>query len=404
MRFRQSYALIAQKCRVPDYGHPETDVLALVKSWLERKDHGQWLMIIDDADDAQLFPGRLAGSAKGSASNEEGDLSRYIPECTHGSILITSRNRKVALGLSTTAGVFQVRQLNNDESVQLLRTRLVGDHLESDELSALSSLLEYLPLALVQAAASVEEYQIPISEYLKLLKESDQALANSLSKEFENAWTDRGGPCSVTTTWILSFELIQQQNPLAGELLLLLSLFDRQAIPKEFLFSYSKQRKDQTPIGPLELTSSIGVLKGFSFVAEEMDGSLYMHRLTQLVIREWLVKHRRMEHFAGQALLAVLHKYPNVNFYNRATCRKYHPHACAVLQFEGSGSMDERYGKAALFQRIGAFLLEDGQVGESVRWLEECCQWGGPIPRGRQPTPTAITVRTCKSLPSQWTG
>ena len=42
-------------------GHadPEADLLSLVKRWLERKEQGCWLMIIDNADDAQLWAGLL---------------------------------------------------------------------------------------------------------------------------------------------------------------------------------------------------------------------------------------------------------------------------------------------------------------------------------------------------------
>src|ERR1044071_339865 len=54
-RFRQAYASIAHECQVPGYDDPKTDLLPLVKTWLESKDRGRWLMVIDNADDAQLF-------------------------------------------------------------------------------------------------------------------------------------------------------------------------------------------------------------------------------------------------------------------------------------------------------------------------------------------------------------
>ena len=48
-----------------EYGGPTTtrraDMLLLIKGWLERKDGGRWLIIIDNADDTQVFFG---GSVK----------------------------------------------------------------------------------------------------------------------------------------------------------------------------------------------------------------------------------------------------------------------------------------------------------------------------------------------------
>ncbi|KAK4031516.1 hypothetical protein C8A01DRAFT_21269, partial [Parachaetomium inaequale] len=50
-RFRQAYVYITQECQVPGYDDPKADVLLLVKAWLERKEHGLWLIVIDNADD-----------------------------------------------------------------------------------------------------------------------------------------------------------------------------------------------------------------------------------------------------------------------------------------------------------------------------------------------------------------
>ncbi|XP_044716548.1 PIF1 protein [Hirsutella rhossiliensis] len=54
-RFRQSFNTIAQDCKIPGYDNPKTDVLLLVKRWLEKKDCGRWLLVIDNTDDMELF-------------------------------------------------------------------------------------------------------------------------------------------------------------------------------------------------------------------------------------------------------------------------------------------------------------------------------------------------------------
>ena len=64
-------------------------------------------------------------------------------------------------------------------------------------------------------------------------------------------------------------------------------LLERPAIPSVFLPSYSKQQSKQQPEpqagGEVQLTEAVGALKAFSFVVEEKDHGLNMHRLVQLV-------------------------------------------------------------------------------------------------------------------------
>ncbi|KAK4241609.1 hypothetical protein C8A03DRAFT_40961 [Achaetomium macrosporum] len=227
-RFRQAYASITQECQVPGYDDPKADVLALVKAWLERKDRGRWLMVIDNANDKELFFGIPADCSSNDASSDAG-LS-------------------LAMGHPPT----EVGAMNDTESKKLLRTKLTESP-ASDELSTLSSQLEYLPLALVQAAAFIEANTIPMSEYLQLLEKSDQNLVDLLSEEFETGGRDSETPRAVAETWILSFEKIQRQNALTSELLSLMSFFDRHAIPWEFLSHYIEGQQGREIGGEIQL-------------------------------------------------------------------------------------------------------------------------------------------------------
>jgi hypothetical protein len=112
------------------------DVLPLVKRWLESKDRGRWLMVVDNADDARPF-GLL------------GDLGQWIPECAHGSILVTTRNKEAGSRLIQGKRLIEVGKMDDSESKLLLLEKLEADGLDPGELSILSSRLEHLPLALV---------------------------------------------------------------------------------------------------------------------------------------------------------------------------------------------------------------------------------------------------------------
>jgi tetratricopeptide (TPR) repeat protein len=359
---------------VPGYDNPKEDVLLLVKAWLERKERGRWLMVLDNADDMQLFFGQHVGPANASPSSHEESLGRHLPECPHGAILVTTRNKQAGSRLTKGKRPIEVGKMDEGETDQLLRARLDGINVAPSESSALSSRLEHLPLALVQAAAFIQENTITIGEYLRLLDKSDQHVVDLLSEEFETDERDSETPRAVAETWILSFEQIQRQNPFAGELLSLMSLLYRQAIPLDFLCRYRKQQQDQEVRGEIQLTTALGVLKAFAFVAEEKDHGLDMHRLVQLVTRKWLVKKGRMRHFAGQALLAVSHCYPFGRYENWAVCSAYLAHAYAVLGGEGTGSRDEKAGKATLLHSVAGFFNYRGQWKDAERFQLEAVE------------------------------
>ncbi|KAK6449817.1 hypothetical protein FP744_10006067 [Trichoderma asperellum] len=106
-RFRQSYASIAKKCNIRGHDDPKADILLLVCSWLKLQNKMQWLMIVDNADDVDLFfPNQLRKGSPGEDGHKttpttttltNSGLARYIPDCDHGSVLITTRDKKAGL-------------------------------------------------------------------------------------------------------------------------------------------------------------------------------------------------------------------------------------------------------------------------------------------------------------------
>ncbi|KAK4241610.1 hypothetical protein C8A03DRAFT_30191 [Achaetomium macrosporum] len=309
-----AYASIAQECQVPGYDDPKADVLLLVKGWLERKYRGPWLMVIDNADDIQLFFGGPANSSCGNASSASsyvGKLELYIPEPAHGSPLITTRNKQVGLRLAKGNIPIELEKMDDVESEKLLRTRLKD-------------------------------------EYLRLLNTSDQALVDLLSEEFETVGRDSGTPRAVAETWILSFEQIQRQNT-------------------------KKQGQEQR--GEIQLTKALGVLKPFCFVVEDKGHRFDMHHLVQIVTQKWLGRRGTISQFAEQALLVVSQAYPFGNYENRAICSAYLSHVYAVLKFDGTGSEGERVAKASLLHGAGGLFYYQGQWKDAEKFLEQAAGW-----------------------------
>ncbi|KAF6823032.1 kinesin light chain [Colletotrichum plurivorum] len=401
-RMRSSFVSIATECKVPGYNDPKVDILATVYDWLMRRDQGSWLMILDNADDAELFF---------PTTNTDDSLGQYIPECAHGSILVTTRNKQAALKLAKGKPPIELDTMNDQESQQLLRAGLGGwaSGLDTQETNDLTSRLERLPLALAQAAAFMEANTMGVGEYLDMLRDSDQAVVDLLGEDFETVGRDRSAPRAVAETWMVSFEQIKKQSPLAAELLSLMSFFDRQAIPVEFLVSNSTQGLDEkgkevwlhgiidnykpwisvgfsdkskqpTAKGwswrEARVKKALGILKAFSFVTAGADLSLSVHRLVRLVTRKWLERdRRRRDSLYWHALSVATEAFPYSNLdvgVDWETAAKYLPHVSSVVglqQRSGGASTAERLCRAVLCHKAGEFFCFRGQPREAEEYL-----------------------------------
>ena len=89
--------------------------------------------------------------------------------------------------------------------------------------------MDGLPLALDQAGAYIEETSCSLGDYLELFQTRQVQL---LRRRGEVA-SDH--PASVVATWSLSFEKVEQANPLASDLLRLCAFLHPDAIPEEIL-------------------------------------------------------------------------------------------------------------------------------------------------------------------------
>jgi hypothetical protein len=114
--------------------------------------------------------------------------------------------------------------------------------------------------------------------------------------------------------------------------------------------------------GLLELEKALSILKAFSFVSKgQVDESLSVHRLIQLVVRKWLIENGTSQEFAGKALLAVSDLYPYGSYENRRICGDYLPYAYAILSYEGYSSTTETIARSSLLHCAAGFLLSQGQ-------------------------------------------
>lgn len=111
----KDYQEIAKAARLVGAENPKVDQLQLVKEWLESENSGDWLMVIDNADDEELFFGQDENQDQEFSSSSR-KLARYFPQRPNGSILLTTRSRMLGVKFATVRGVIAVQEMSVSES------------------------------------------------------------------------------------------------------------------------------------------------------------------------------------------------------------------------------------------------------------------------------------------------
>jgi hypothetical protein len=325
-RFYEGFSEIARECKVPGFDDHKVNYLALIKTWLSSERSGKWLMIIDNADEAGVFF-REDTTIADSGALEVIPLSEYIPECSHGAILVTTRTKIVGQKLARSHCLIKVPLMNEKESVELFCKQLRGECLKTDELNELTRELEGLPLALAQAAAFIQMNSLTVRAYLKLYKENDETKIRLLSEPFGATGRDKTVPNPVIATWMISFEHIKRTAPYATRILSLMALLDRRGIPELLI-------QGEAPNG-IELAKALGTLKAFSLIStSEADDTFNIHQLVHIATRNWLRSSGEFNSWAILCLKMMLEKFPSGEYGTLDTCDLYFPHARAALSYK----------------------------------------------------------------------
>ncbi|OCK74142.1 TPR-like protein [Lepidopterella palustris CBS 459.81] len=359
-KFEEGYRNIAERVGIPSWGRPEADILRLVSSWLCDETNGRWFMILDNADDSSVFFNKGDGSKsnEGSGSAPPGDsLSDFLPQSPNGSILITSRNRELAYRLTERASdVIKVEPMDQGHALALLTKKIGRDYSEHDAVELLQA-LDYMPLAITQAAAYIShrEPHTTISKYLQDLRRSDGERASLLKKEVGDAHTDGRASNSIIATWQMSFEHIRQDYPSAASLLSLMSLFDRQRIP-ELLLKHNYQ-EDSTGD---KFEDDIYTLSSYSLIRTNIDSNEFeMHRLVQFSMRTWLELNRELETWKEKYISIMDETFPVGRFENWSICQALFPHAKEILSYRPvSNDFMEQWASVAF--KIAWYAAETG--------------------------------------------
>ncbi|KAF2718832.1 TPR-like protein [Polychaeton citri CBS 116435] len=368
-RFEQSVRDIADLVHIYGRDDPKANIFALFRGWLRDLRRGKWLIILDNADDVDFLFQKEATTGCRPLD--------CLPVCEYGSILVTTRSKDAALKLVEHSNMIVVNPMDEEDAVALLEKKLEAKANVS-ELRGLASTLEYMPLAVTQAAAYINQKRgrCSVQQYFDKIRKSDRSKKSILDDDAGDLRRDSEARNSIVLTWQISFEHIYDVRPSAAELLLLMSFCDHQAIPELLLRAPSNERDayvqareqgnlvrnnesgddigyggsgkaktdpedatylddsdDSTSPDSLEdiFDGDIAMLEGFSFVSITADTSAFkMHRLVQLSTQRWLAAQGQLEQWKERYVKSLYAVFPPGHYENWETCKTLLPHSKAA--------------------------------------------------------------------------
>jgi len=322
-------------------------IVAAVKQWFTA--HDKWLLIFDNADDLAM-------------------AGEFLPTGGKGHLLLTTR----AHAIGPLANGIEVEKLDSQQGMLLLLRRAnvlrldasLDDAPLADRTAAAAIVQEMdgLPLALDQAGAFIEETECSVSDYLQRYRQRQDVLL----KRRGGPGTDHPEP--VATTWSLSFERVEQLDPLAAELLRCCAFLAPDAIPEQMIIDgASKLGTLLQPVAEnaLLLDEALGTLLRFSLVQRKRDEHTFsMHRLVQAILRGSMDSAKQRQ-YAENIVKAVNRAFPDVKDYrNWARCQQYLPHAQVCVDLIDTWEFTFSEARVLLNQ-LGYYLGQRAQYEEA---------------------------------------
>ncbi|EXA30643.1 hypothetical protein FOVG_17977 [Fusarium oxysporum f. sp. pisi HDV247] len=328
------------------------DAKDAVRQHFSSKDAGSWFLVVDNADDVEIFH---------KSTHSGGGILDFLPSSDNGRTLFTTRSRKVASVVAKTT-VETLLPMHPEEATDLLEKSLI-DKEELKDVENVSQLLDALtslPLAIAQAAAYMNVYETTTVQYIRVFNDADaQNIIELLEEGYDDEVHYDSSQGAVATTWVVSFDRIRRTAPAAADLLSFMACIEPKKIPRSIL---PKLKTEQ------QMTQAIGTLTGHGFLSRrESEATFDMHSLVHLATRIWNRNEGRERQVQQTTLTRVAEVFPTDDWENRDIWRQYLPHALRLL---GTAGCMENEGGRELGLLVGQCLLVDGRTTEAVSTLE----------------------------------
>lgn len=322
------------------------DPKQLMCSYLESSASGRWLLIIDNADDAEVMFG----------SQGQKCINSYLPQNDNGCVLFTTRTEDLAYALADEQ--VELDKMSPEEAEKFLRQLLPKSYFGDNEpVGELLQELVFLPLAISHAAAYIKRNRASISRYLSLFQDCEKEAISLLSREFPDRTRYGASDSAVMSTWLVSFRKIRNSDSEAAELLSFISQIEARAIPESIL---PQMRTKEA------LVHAVGTLCGYAFFQRRDDGKTFdMHRLVHLAACMWVNQEGDVKAVKRDAMDHLTKVFHGVTPCNRDLWLHYMPH---VLRFVWNSSESHEWEEevSGLRTLVAILLMGDGRSREAV--------------------------------------
>ena len=319
-KFSEGFRTIAEHVRIP-LARAKTDekgFLLGVRRWFESPNSGNWILVVDNADNEPDF-----------VANDS-PIAEFIPQGINGTLIFTTRSRVVASRQG--CGMIEVGKMEEEEALELFSKRYCGwgglKVKEKEAVAAILSSVHHLPLAVAGSAAFMTETATLPSIYWTTFQKNEEQMRDLLSRPFCDI--QREVAESILSTFFATFDQIRQQMPLAADLLRLIAFFNHQNIPEELLTKCGLEGMDHS----VNFRSAIGKLLGFSLVTtvERQDKTFYqIDRLVQLSLQTYLPT-EELDQGRAAALKVISQIFPQSQDERQCIGPTYIPHALAATK------------------------------------------------------------------------
>lgn len=356
---QEAYLKIADHLGIMIASQEREEVARAVCNYFGQTASGRWFLIFDNADDVEFWNHALLDSST------RFNFRDSLPSSPRGRILFTTRSIKVAQTLASQ-NVFHIPELDQNGATRVLRNLLINKDLLDDQENTRELLqrLTYLPLAIAQAAAFINQNTTDIAGYISLLDGQELDAIKLLSEDFEDKGRYKSIKNPVATTWLTSFDQIRKLDPLAARYLSFMACLNSRDIPISLLPSSS----------PVERERAIGSLRAYSLVRLRPDSHrLDLHRLVHLAMRNSLRSTGALHDWEEHALREICSKFPPGDAQYRDIWREYLPHAFTILATVTTGKLAER--RAFLQWQVSMVLFLDGRHQEGIALIRKAIKY-----------------------------
>ena len=237
-----------------------TDTSAAVRAArAELRARGRWLLVFDNAENAE-------------------DVAPWLPGGTAGHVLITSR-----MGDWTeTAAAVQIDVFARAESTAVLLTRVPT--LTGADAERLAMELGDLPLGIAQAAGYLASTGMPAGAYLNLLA--------TRAAEILGEGRPASYPLPLASVTRLAADRLADDEPAAAELLMLCAFLAPEPVPLTLVTTITSGHELPTALAalaadPVAFGRMLTVIGQRALARIDGEG-LHMHRLSQAILRDHL--------------------------------------------------------------------------------------------------------------------